>query len=91
MLYVVSYDISCPKRLNRVFNALKDFGVPVQYSVFECDLSLSQVEEMLERVSAILDLEEDSLLLYPVCKVCRQKTKISGIGEVWIDKEFWVY
>lgn len=36
--YLVSYDISHPKRLRRVARALEGFGVWLQYSVFECPL-----------------------------------------------------
>lgn len=91
MLYVVSYDISNPKRLRKVFNVLKDFGVSVQYSVFECDLTLSQVKEMIRLVSDLIDLKKDSLLVYPVCRDCRRKVKLSGQGRIWIDQKYWVY
>mgnify|MGYP001408461485 CR=1 FL=1 len=36
--YLVSYDISHPKRLRRVARAMEGFGVRLQYSVFECAL-----------------------------------------------------
>ena len=36
--YLVSYDISDPKRLRRVHKAIKAFGWPMQYSIFICDL-----------------------------------------------------
>jgi CRISPR/Cas system-associated endoribonuclease Cas2 len=37
-LIVVSYDIPDDRRRLRLAHALKDFGVRVQYSVFECHL-----------------------------------------------------
>lgn len=91
MLYIVSYDISDPKRLRKVFNTLKDFGVSVQYSVFECDLTLREVKDMVSLLSELIDLKEDSLLVYPVCRDCRQKVKLSGQGRIWIDQKYWVY
>jgi len=36
--YLVSYDISNPKRLRKVARSLEGFGVRLQYSVFECPL-----------------------------------------------------
>jgi CRISPR-associated protein Cas2 len=33
--YLVSYDISDPKRLRKVARSLEGFGVRLQYSVFE--------------------------------------------------------
>ena len=42
MLIVVCYDVAVdqggPKRLRRIAEACKDYGVRVQYSVFECRL-----------------------------------------------------
>jgi hypothetical protein len=38
MLHLVAYDISDPKRLSRVARVCKDYGIRVEYSVFECDL-----------------------------------------------------
>jgi CRISPR/Cas system-associated endoribonuclease Cas2 len=37
MLYLISYDVSDDTRRRRVYEALKDFGRRVQYSVFECE------------------------------------------------------
>ena len=37
-LIVVSYDIPDDRRRLRLANTLKDFGIRVQYSVFECRL-----------------------------------------------------
>ncbi|SDN92815.1 CRISPR-associated protein Cas2 [Desulfonauticus submarinus] len=91
MLYVVAYDVCSPRRLSRIHKFLKDFGVPVQYSVFECDLDLEQINKMIAGIKDILDLEEDSLIVYPVCRECRPKISIAGQGYIWIDKEFWVY
>lgn len=35
-LYVIVYDISNNKRRTKLHTALKNYGSPVQYSVFEC-------------------------------------------------------
>ena len=39
MQFVVAYDIRQDRRRNKVMNTLKDFGLRVQYSVFECELT----------------------------------------------------
>ena len=36
--YIVSYDISDPKRLRKVFRTMKAWGAHLQYSVFERQL-----------------------------------------------------
>ena len=37
--YLVCYDITDPKRLRRAFRICKNYGLHLQYSVLECDLS----------------------------------------------------
>lgn len=37
-LYLVSYDIRCPKRLRRVFRTMRGYGEWLQLSVFQCRL-----------------------------------------------------
>ncbi|MBT8763528.1 CRISPR-associated endonuclease Cas2 [Desulfohalobiaceae bacterium Ax17] len=91
MFVVVTYDIADPKRLNRVHRLLKDYGVPVQYSVFECDLDWGKIDEMLLRLKAEMDMDEDALLVYPVCQECRRKVQICGQGEIWVDRDWWIY
>jgi len=43
MLYSICYDIKDDRRRNRIFKLLKDFGEPVQFSVFEADIGLSSL------------------------------------------------
>jgi CRISPR-associated endonuclease Cas2 len=40
--YIVCYDVADPKRLRRVFKVCKDFGQHLQFSVFECDLTVAE-------------------------------------------------
>ncbi len=50
--YLVSYDISNPKRLRRVAKVLESFGTRLQFSVFECpldDVRLAQARAALEK------------------------------------------
>lgn len=51
-LYIVSYDISDPKRWRRIFKKMKGYGRHLQLSVFQCDLT------PMERVQLAGDLEE---------------------------------
>lgn len=41
--YLISYDISDPKRLRSTFNLMKGYGKWLQYSVFVCDLSKAEL------------------------------------------------
>jgi CRISPR-associated protein Cas2 len=61
--YLVAYDIREPKRLKRTHAAMKGFGYPLQYSVFICDLSLSEKIMMREAVGEIMNQAVDSFAI----------------------------
>lgn len=61
--YIVSYDISDAKRLRHIFRTMKGFGDPLQYSVFQCDLSPSQRILLIEALTKIINNGEDQVLL----------------------------
>jgi len=42
---------------------MKGYGDPLQYSVFQCDLSASERILMVEALSAIINLREDQVML----------------------------
>ncbi|HTI68628.1 MAG TPA: CRISPR-associated endonuclease Cas2, partial [Candidatus Limnocylindria bacterium] len=46
MLRLVAYDIADPKRLHRVAMICENFGVRVQYSLFECWLEDDDFERL---------------------------------------------
>ena len=69
MLVLVSYDVSTTspegrRRLSRVAKACKDYGVRVQYSVFECDVDPAQWERLKTRLLGTYRGAEDSLRFY---------------------------
>ena len=79
-LIVVSYDIPDDRRRLRLANALKDFGVRVQYSVFECHLEADQLEKLRQRLGRLVDPQEDNVRLYRFCQDCGTKLEIFGTG-----------
>ena len=91
MFVLVTYDIRDNKRLYRMHNFLKNYGVPVQYSVFECDLDTARLGDLKNKALEIMDPAKDGLLIYRVCRDCRKKVEVSGQGEIWVDSEWWVY
>jgi len=61
--YLVCYDVSDPKRLERTYKKMNGFGWPVQYSVFLCDLSPKERVLLEEALTKILNLKEDRVLI----------------------------
>ncbi len=75
---VVVYDISNDKRRTKLHNALKDFGTPVQYSVFECLLTARELQRMERAVNKIIKPRLDRVRYYPLCRGCVDKIKVTS-------------
>jgi len=78
MFVVVSYDIVEGKKRNKMSNLLKDYGIRVQHSVFECDLEGKYLEQLIREALQCMDPEEDSLKIYSLCQGCRSKIESYG-------------
>ncbi len=61
--YLVTYDISNPKRWRKVFRTLKGFGEHVQLSVFRCDLTSSRVVQLRMALEEVIKHDEDQVLI----------------------------
>ncbi len=62
-LYLVTYDISDPRRLRRVFKTMRGFGAHLQFSVFQCDLTQIARIEMQAALEGIIHHDEDRVLI----------------------------
>lgn len=76
--WLICYDVSDPKRLRLTAKVLKQYGVRVQKSVFECALSPAQFKTVKREIGSIIDLETDSVRYYPLCKTCMQLLEKQG-------------
>ena len=82
--YIVSYDISDPKRLRRVFRACQDYGNHLQYSVFECDLSAAEQVELASKLKAVIHREEDQVLFIALGPAeSRGDRAITALGQAY--------
>jgi len=89
--YFVTYDISDQKRLRRVFRTMKGYGDPLQYSVFQCDLSTTERVLMIEALSTIINHREDQVLIINIGPAeSRGQHSVEAIGraiqETTIDR-----
>lgn len=90
MVYFVSYDITVPKRLAKIAKILSNFGLRVQYSFFECEMEKQKMELLKTQILENMDLEEDSLRIYPLCEDCLKKTSSIGNGNIFIPTNFQI-
>ena len=69
MLVIVCYDVKTEtregrRRLRRVAKVCEGTGQRVQKSVFECQVTLAEMEDLERRLLAQINLEQDCLRLY---------------------------
>ena len=60
--YLVCYDICDDKRLRNVFKTMRNYGDHLQYSVFECQLTPTDLVRCRSELAAIIKHTEDQVL-----------------------------
>jgi CRISPR-associated protein Cas2 len=76
--YLVAYDISNPRRLRKVAQTCQDFGLRRQFSVFLCRLTATDMVRLKSRLYDIIHLQEDQVLIMPLCNRCAAQMEALG-------------
>jgi len=87
MLVLITYDVSViaeggQRRLRRIAKTCLDYGMRVQNSVFECEVTPAQFVTLKNELMEIFDPQEDSLRFYFLGKKGRQKVEHVGAKPV---------
>jgi CRISPR-associated protein Cas2 len=83
-VYLCSYDIADDKRRAKLFELLKDHGEHVQYSVFLCSLTKSEMKQLSAVADKIINQNEDQLLVVDIgADDIDWATQLSCIGKIW--------
>lgn len=61
--HLIAYDIREPRRLRQVCKIMEEYGERLQYSVFICDLSRSELIHARTAVEREMDLTQDSVVI----------------------------
>jgi CRISPR-associated protein Cas2 len=61
--YLLAYDIRDPCRLRLVARCAEGYGDRVQYSVFICDLSDTELVRLKISLEAVINTREDSVII----------------------------
>lgn len=87
--YLITYDICNEERLRRVFKTMKGAGEWLQYSVFQCDLSEREREELISDLSLLINNHEDQVLFINLgsCESRGAKTSIEALGRRYEKQE----
>lgn len=87
MMVLVSYDVSTTtpegvRRLNKIAKICVDYGVRVQNSVFECNVSPARWEILKNKLLTTCDAEQDSLRFYFLGANWKKRVEHHGAGPV---------
>ena len=66
MQYLIGYDISDSKRLQRFHRKLSRYALPLQYSIFLFEGTEQELMACLNKLLNILNKKEDDLRVYPL-------------------------
>ena len=86
MMVLITYDVSVAtsagrRRLSNISKTCLDYGMRVQYSVFECEVSPDKWVELKTRLLKIYDDAEDSLRFYRLGSNWKHKVEHYGVKE----------
>jgi len=62
-VYIIAYDVVADKRRTKVHKMLKGRGDALQYSLFHCALSPTELIELKTAMWEVLNLKEDRLVI----------------------------
>ncbi len=81
MLTWVIYDITKNRTRTRIAKRCLDFGLyRVQKSVFLGDIEPNRVNEIILASTELMNLETDSVYVFPMCQEDFEKVRIVGQG-----------
>lgn len=83
---LIAYDVSTTdaagrRRLRQIAQTCTNYGQRVQQSVFECDVSRSKYEELIDDLTSIIEEEEDSLRVYRLAQPTEETIETWGVDE----------
>lgn len=86
--YLVTYDISDPRRLKRVHKLMLGWGDHLQLSVFECELTHRELVELRTALAEVIDASADQVLFAVLGRVeGRGAVAIQSLGRPYVDPE----
>ena len=89
MLRLIAYDIASPKRWRHICETCEDYGVRVQYSLFECWLEDSAYHALWDKLQGLIDPKEDRLVGYSIDAAAVRKRDMAGDTMQCTEKAQW--
>lgn len=80
-LFIVTYDISDPKRWRRVFRLMRGYGEWVQLSVFQCRMSRQRHAELIALLDGIIHHAHDHIVILDVGLADKVTPRVVSLGK----------
>ncbi len=80
-LYIVTYDISDPKRWRAVFRLMHGYGEWLQLSVFQCRLSRRRLAELIATLDEIILDNHDHVIMIDVGPADKVEPRVVSLGK----------
>lgn len=90
MLVLVVYDIPDNKRRTKLSKFLEGYGERVQWSVFECFLSLEDMGDLYNNVKKRVEATEDNVRFYWVSREAVSRILTIGSGSPQAPPQYYV-
>lgn len=82
-LYIVTYDISDPKRWRRVFKLMNGYGEWLQLSVFQCRLSRRRHAELVATLDEVILDTHDHVLMLDLGLADKVDPRVISLGKAF--------
>jgi CRISPR-associated protein Cas2 len=90
MLVLVVYDVSDDKRRTKLSNFLEGYGRRVQFSVFECFLSLEEMRQLFEKSKKLIKPSQDNVRFYWISEEAVSRVLTIGSEEPAAPPKYYV-
>jgi len=80
-LYIVTYDISDPKRWRTIFNLMHGYGDWLQLSVFQCRLTKRRHADLLATLDELINHVEDHVLMLDLGPAEGVEPRVVSLGK----------
>ena len=64
LLYLIAYDISCPRVQHQILNLIKSYAIGGQKSLYECWMTKNEMNLFRQEAELLVDNTTDSVLIF---------------------------
>lgn len=88
--YVICFDVRDQRRLQKIARELKNYGVRVQKSIFECHLEKDEFAALQGKLLRWMDRSEDHVRCYRLCPKDERAVAVDGVGKKSLDHDYFI-